>query len=73
LQDEDTAFLLEAQQGDAISGKVSRGEVAQVVVAAAGSPSAAGAQGFLSWKPHCSNAESLSVCTLDKAQGSCAS
>jgi hypothetical protein len=41
-EDADTAFLLEARQGDAISGKVARGEVAQVVAAAAGSPAAAG-------------------------------
>lgn len=36
------AFLLEASQGDAISGKVARGEVAQAVAAAIGTPAAAG-------------------------------
>lgn len=41
-EEEDTAFALEARQGDAISGKVSRAEVAQVVAQALESPAAAG-------------------------------
>lgn len=41
-EDEDLDFLLEARQGDAISGKVSRAEVAQIVANALGNPCAAG-------------------------------
>jgi hypothetical protein len=40
---EGAPFLLEASQGDSISGKVSREEVASLVVAAFGTPAAAGA------------------------------
>ena len=42
-EEEDERFLLEARQGDAISGKISRAEVAQVVTQALSTPLAAGA------------------------------
>jgi uncharacterized protein YbjT (DUF2867 family) len=41
-EEEEERFLLEARQGDAISGKISRAEVAQVVARALGTPLAAG-------------------------------
>ena len=41
-EETDTAFLLEAAQGDRISGKISRAEVADVIVAALGTPAATG-------------------------------
>ena len=41
-EDTDTQFLLEAAQGDRISGKISRAEVADLIVAALGTPSATG-------------------------------
>ncbi len=41
-EDAGTSFLLEARQGDTISGKVARGEVAAVVAAALGASAAAG-------------------------------
>lgn len=44
---EDVEFLLEARQGDAISGNISRAEVAQVVANALGTSSAAGEREFL--------------------------
>ena len=41
-EEEDALFLLEASQGDLISGKISRAEVAHLIVAALGSSAAAG-------------------------------
>jgi len=41
-EDEDVAFLLEASQGDRISGKISRKEVAAVTVAALGTAASVG-------------------------------
>ena len=43
-EDADVPFLLEASQGDRISGKITRAEVASLVAAALASPAAAGAQ-----------------------------
>lgn len=43
-EDADVPFLLEASQGDRISGKIARAEVASLVAAALASPAAAGAQ-----------------------------
>jgi hypothetical protein len=43
-EDENEQFLVEARQGDAISGKISRAEVAQVVAHALRTPSATGAR-----------------------------
>ena len=43
-EETDTPFLLEASQGDRVSGKVSRAEVASVIVAALGTPAATGGQ-----------------------------
>lgn len=50
-EEEDTQFLLEAAQGDLISGKISRAEVAGLIVAALGSAAATGAQPLV---PHVS-------------------
>ena len=41
-EEKDTGFLLEASQGDRISGKISRAEVAAVIVAALDTPAATG-------------------------------
>jgi NAD(P)H-binding len=46
-EEEDERFLLEARQGDAISGKISRAEVAQVVARALGTPLAAGVHPYI--------------------------
>lgn len=43
-EDAGVPFLLEASQGDRISGKITRAEVASLVAAALASPAAAGAQ-----------------------------
>ena len=43
-EDEGVPFLLEASQGDCISGKISRAEVASVAVAALGTAASVGAQ-----------------------------
>ena len=45
-EDADVPFLLEASQGDRISGKIARAEVASLVAAALASPAAAGAEPF---------------------------
>ena len=42
-EDADVPFLLEASQGDRISGKIARAEVASLVAAALASPAATGA------------------------------
>ena len=41
-EEQDTRFLLEASQGDRISGKISRAEVAAVIVSAINNPAATG-------------------------------
>ena len=43
-EDDGVPFLLEASQGDRISGKISRAEVASVAVAALGTAASVGAQ-----------------------------
>lgn len=48
---EDEPWVLEAQQGDRISGKVSRAQVASVAVAALGTEASIGARSHPSWHP----------------------
>jgi len=48
-EEADTPFLLEASQGDRVSGKISRAEVADVIVAALGTPAATGRKSCCQW------------------------
>ena len=50
-EEQDTGFLLDASQGDRISGKISRAEVASVIVAALHTPAATG-QALTLWRTH---------------------
>ena len=52
-EDEDTDFVLEASQGDRISGKISRKEVARIAVAALGTAASVGEYSLREMKRAC--------------------